>query len=112
MASQRARDIRDRRKAIRSGTERYNLNQTRQRQASERQEWKRRQLQADRAKRCGVCGLRYNKGKRMPTVDHIIPLCKGGPDKPSNWQIMCLKCNQAKRSKIDYRTNRVDPTRC
>ena len=49
--------------------------------------------------RCLKCG------KRKPlTVDHILPISKGGPDIASNIQPLCLSCNSSKSTKhIDYR---------
>lgn len=42
-----------------------------------------------------------NNGKEvLMTKDHIIPYSKGGPNKLSNYQTMCIKCNVAKGSKI------------
>jgi 5-methylcytosine-specific restriction endonuclease McrA len=32
----------------------------------------------------------------LMTVDHIIPLSKGGPDHPDNFQTMCSRCNAVK----------------
>lgn len=31
------------------------------------------------------------------SLDHIVPLSKGGIHDPSNWQCLCLPCNSAKR---------------
>lgn len=33
----------------------------------------------------------------LMTVDHRIPLSKGGPDHPDNFQTMCERCNLAKK---------------
>ena len=34
------------------------------------------------------------------TKDHIIPKSKGGKDSLKNLQPMCIRCNEAKGSKI------------
>lgn len=44
---------------------------------------------------CARCGER----KKL-TIDHIIPLSKGGTDSPENVQPLCLSCNQSKGNKI------------
>lgn len=50
--------------------------------------------------RCLRCG-RY--GQQL-TVDHIIPLCKGGTNTIDNVQPLCVTCNVKKQSMIkDYR---------
>lgn len=41
--------------------------------------------------RCACC-----KKKRKLTVDHIIPLSKGGTNWPSNLQMLCKSCNSRK----------------
>lgn len=38
------------------------------------------------------------------TIDHIVPLARGGSDDLSNKQLLCEKCNQNKGCEIvDYR---------
>jgi 5-methylcytosine-specific restriction endonuclease McrA len=54
----------------------------------------------------GYCCLRC--GGRVPeiklTVDHVIPLSKGGSNSIDNIQPLCYSCNMSKRTKaIDYR---------
>ncbi|KOP23539.1 HNH nuclease [Hapalosiphon sp. MRB220] len=40
------------------------------------------------------------------TIDHIIPLARGGTNDISNLQTLCLTCNQQKKDKIDPRFRR------
>lgn len=55
---------------------------------------------------CGICGQPVNKRLKAPdpmsaTVDHIIPLSKGGhPSDLSNLQLAHRWCNRAKSNKI------------
>ena len=35
-------------------------------------------------------------------IDHIIPVAKGGKTVPSNLQVLCSKCNGAKKDKLDF----------
>jgi hypothetical protein len=34
-------------------------------------------------------------------LDHIVPVCRGGTDNPGNLQLLCPRCNAAKRDKDD-----------
>jgi 5-methylcytosine-specific restriction endonuclease McrA len=43
-------------------------------------------------KRCALCGV----GGKM-TIDHIVPMSRGGRHEASNIQFLCLPCNSAKR---------------
>lgn len=36
------------------------------------------------------------------SLDHIVPLSKGGVHDPSNWQCLCVPCNSAKRDLVCY----------
>lgn len=36
-----------------------------------------------------------------PTVDHIIPLAKGGAESTSNFQLLCMPCNSGKGVRIE-----------
>lgn len=41
--------------------------------------------------RCACCKRRVKL-----TIDHIVPLCKGGEDSKQNVQPLCMACNQKK----------------
>jgi 5-methylcytosine-specific restriction endonuclease McrA len=48
---------------------------------------------------CLCCGWRDNL-----TLDHVVPISKGGDTVMSNLQILCYRCNKAKGDlTIDYR---------
>ena len=61
---------------------------------------------------CAICGLPVNKHLRFPdpmspSVDHIIPVSKGGhPSDLSNLQLTHLICNQVKGSKLVIEDNK------
>jgi 5-methylcytosine-specific restriction endonuclease McrA len=48
---------------------------------------------------CANCGTASNL-----TIDHIIPLAKGGPNKLHNLQMLCDTCNTEKADSHPYRT--------
>lgn len=50
-----------------------------------------RRITATQKGRCACC-----KKKRRLSVDHIIPLSKGGTNWPNNIQMLCRPCNSAK----------------
>lgn len=45
--------------------------------------------------RCAACG----KTRKKLSVDHIVPLSKGGTNWPSNIQLLCKSCNSSKKDK-------------
>lgn len=52
---------------------------------------------------CGICGRKINKRLKYPnplsaSIDHIIPLSKGGNDNPVNVQASHLRCNVGKNA--------------
>jgi 5-methylcytosine-specific restriction endonuclease McrA len=60
--------------------------------------------------KCQLCGkqvlskaaYRKRDGKihqRSPTIDHIVPMCKGGNHEPENCQTACFICNSRKSGK-------------
>ena len=49
--------------------------------------------------RCAICNGKFSE-RLKPTIDHIIPIIKGGPHIASNVQALCRSCNAKKGSKI------------
>jgi 5-methylcytosine-specific restriction endonuclease McrA len=51
--------------------------------------------------RCQVCGIRTKRTARVPdrqapTLDHIVPLSKGGEHTRANTRLLCMSCNASK----------------
>ncbi|WP_414552029.1 HNH endonuclease [Anabaena sp. CCY 0017] len=53
---------------------------------------------------CQSCGK--TKLETNLTIDHIIPLARGGQNDMSNLHTLCFTCNQQKTDKIDPRFRR------
>lgn len=49
--------------------------------------------------KCRLCGRPVSFDKF--TVDHIVPLARGGENKIANYQCTCFDCNQIKGSRLD-----------
>jgi hypothetical protein len=54
--------------------------------------------------RCGLCGGAVSKKREhpdplAPSIDHIVPLSKGGDNEPANLQLTHLRCNLSKRDR-------------
>jgi hypothetical protein len=71
--------------------ERYLLNLVRLRK---KKYWK--ILVKHHGEKCNYCGSTDNL-----TLDHIIPLSKGGINKIENFQILCKSCNKLKGNKYE-----------
>lgn len=56
---------------------------------------------SNQGNKCAMCGKRFCKS-RKPTIDHIIPVSKGGGLTYENVQALCKSCNCSKNSKLDY----------
>jgi hypothetical protein len=50
------------------------------------------------AKTCPMCGNRFSKDKPK-SLDHVVPLAKGGPHSLSNVSVVCRPCNILKSDK-------------
>lgn len=53
---------------------------------------------------CQSCGKTHQETQL--TIDHIIPLAKGGSNDISNLQTLCFNCNRQKRHHLDARFKR------
>ncbi len=53
---------------------------------------------------CQSCGKQH--GETDLTIDHIIPLARGGSNDISNLQVLCFSCNRKKTDQIDNRFRR------
>jgi 5-methylcytosine-specific restriction endonuclease McrA len=50
--------------------------------------------------RCNSCKRKFSSNLK-PTMDHVIPLSKGGLHSFENIQALCKKCNSTKQAKLD-----------
>ncbi len=56
--------------------------------------------------RCAICGksVRFDAPPDSPnkaTVDHVVPLSRGGTNCHPNLQLACFPCNQAKADRLE-----------
>lgn len=47
---------------------------------------------------CALCGVEMAAAQK--SLDHVIPMAKGGSNDPSNWQLAHLLCNQRKSTRM------------
>jgi 5-methylcytosine-specific restriction endonuclease McrA len=50
--------------------------------------------------KCAYCGVKLST--YTATLDHVIPLSRGGSDEPRNLVWCCKKCNYSKGNKLPY----------
>lgn len=55
--------------------------------------------------RCYLCGVLTDPtlgdfDRRRPTVDHVVPLTRGGDHTLANVRCACLSCNSAKKDQL------------
>lgn len=62
------------------------------------------QLQERDRYACKACGAETNL-----TVDHIVPLSKGGTDDLGNLQFLCARCNSSKGARLEAPSRRPTP---
>ena len=43
---------------------------------------------------------RWTAGSTYPTIDHVVPISKGGNDTLDNVRLACWKCNMSKGAKV------------
>lgn len=65
-----------------------------------RKNWNKIKIQLfNRKPDCPICGKKITKWERA-TMDHIIPLSRGGPDREENLQLTHSICNRRKGDSI------------
>lgn len=69
--------------------------------------------------RCYLCGVTcdfndyqivggaFVVGPTYPTVEHVIPICRGGDDGDDNIKLACHRCNSAKSIRSSYRIEKT-----
>ena len=81
--------------------EKFGENEHRRRKISDK---KKRTVLSIHGAYCLCCGIDENI-----TMDHIVPLSRGGSDKIDNLQPLCGSCNKKKKDKIiDYRKTQTN----
>ena len=60
--------------------------------------WIRRTLMQKQGGACAICGEQMSRGDgpRQMTIDHVMPVSKGGTSVITNLQLACSACNSAK----------------
>lgn len=65
------------------------------RNLSKPRRWQKNHLIAKYGAICYLCGEMFKKSKDI-TIDHWIPLSKGGEDNVTNYRLACKICNKIK----------------
>lgn len=60
----------------------------------------------ERGKRCAICGRKIKDLDDL-TVDHIVPLAKGGKNTIENFQLAHKKCNELKGQLLPKEHERI-----
>ena len=55
------------------------------------------EIVADQHGLCAGCGQKMDK----PSIDHIVPVIRGGQSERSNLQALCVPCNKSKGAKTE-----------
>jgi 5-methylcytosine-specific restriction endonuclease McrA len=53
-------------------------------------------------RKCRICGSTHNL-----TIDHIVPVSKGGSNREHNLMVLCNGCNQTKAGEIYHEFIRI-----
>ena len=61
--------------------------------------WMGEQLERQRGA-CQHCRQPFSNSLR-PTIDHVVPLARGGDHAPTNCQLLCKSCNSRKGAKLE-----------
>jgi 5-methylcytosine-specific restriction endonuclease McrA len=59
-------------------------------------DWRARHVAAQDG-RCHYCDTPFDDERHRPTIDHVVPIARGGPDVFENTVAACIVCNAAKR---------------
>lgn len=49
---------------------------------------------------CPYCGLKFGRGRRQRTLDHVIPFSRGGTHELGNVLPVCSRCNYSKKDRM------------
>ncbi len=60
--------------------------------------WKREQYVGHMSLPCFYCGVHMTR--QDATVDHVIPIARGGPDVANNYALACSPCNSDKGDRL------------
>jgi len=66
-------------------------------------------------KECPVCGCKMQNYEfsvnRLPTIQHCVPISKGGKHKLGNIAVVCRSCNEIIKNKITGKLNSDEVSR-